>query len=129
MRASLRESLREAGIFRVEENGSESCELSTNSSFVLVRVPIRVEGEGQRSDATFSYSIGSSSGRETPLPLRAGLTTILRFRIPLELFHPREHLIVKILARTPAGEQRVLWLKRWEAAWQGKAPSLHPMAD
>ena len=78
-----------------------------------MRIPILVEGEGQRSDATFHYSIGSFSGRETPLPLRAGLTTILRFRIPLELFRPREHLIVKVLARAPAGEERVLWAKRW----------------
>ena len=75
-------SLTEAGIFKVEENGSESCELSTNSSFVLVRIPIRIEGEGQRSDATFHYSLGSFSGRETTIALRAGLTTILRFRIP-----------------------------------------------
>ena len=94
-----------------------------------MRIPIRVEGEGQRSEASFQYSIGSFSGRETALLLQTGLQTVLRFRIPLELFRPREHLIVKILARTSGGEARVLLVKRWEAAWQGKAPSLQPMAD
>ena len=120
---------REAGIFRVEENGPESCELSPNSSFVLLRIPIRVEGEGQSTEVSFQYSIGSFSGRETTLPLRTGFQTILRFRIPLELFRPREHLIVKILAGTPAGEESVLLVRRWEATWQGKAPSLQPMTE
>ena len=121
--------LREAGIFKVEGNGPESCELPPNSSFVLVRVPIRVTGEGERGEAVFRYSIGSFRGRDTTLPLRASSETTLRFRVPLELFRSREHLIVTIFAGTSGGEERVLWLKRWEAAWQGKAPSIEPMAE
>ena len=35
-------------IYQVQENGPESCELSTNSSFVLVCIPVRVVGEGER---------------------------------------------------------------------------------
>lgn len=95
----------------------------------MVRVPIRIEGQGQRSEAIFHYSIGSFLGRETALSLQTGFETVLRFRIPLELFRSREHLIVTILASSPAGEERTLWLKRWEAAWQGKTPSLEPMAE
>jgi hypothetical protein len=113
----------------VEENGPQTCELSPNSSFALVRIPIYVEGEGQRSEATFHYSIGSFSGRETPLPLQAGFPTILRFRIPLELFRPRERLSVEIHADSPAGTEKVLWSKRWEVIWQGKTPALEPMTD
>ena len=94
-----------------------------------MRIPIRVEGEGQRSEASFQYSIGSFSGRETTLLLQTGLQTVLRFRIPLELFRPREHFIVRILAGTSGGEERVLLIKRWEAAWQDKAPSLQPMTE
>ena len=121
--------LREAGIFKVEANGQDSCEIPPNSSFVLVRIPIRITGDGQRSEAIFHYSIGSFRGRDTTLPLRAAAETTLRFRIPLELFRSREHFIVTILAGTAGGEERVLWLKRWEAVWQGKAPSLEPMAE
>jgi hypothetical protein len=121
--------MEEAGIFKVEANGQESCEIPPNSSFVLVRVPIRITGEGERSEALFYYSIGSFRGRDVTLPLRAGTETTLRFRVPLELFRSREHLTITIVARTHAGDERTLWLKRWEVAWQGKAPGLEPMAE
>jgi hypothetical protein len=120
---------REALIFRVEENGAETCELSPNSNFVLVRIPVRIVGEGERGEATFRYSISSFCGRDTPLPLEAGLQTTLRFRIPLELFRPRERLAVEVLARSGRGPQKLLWAKRWEVARQGKAPHLEPIAD
>lgn len=61
--------------------------------------------------------------------MRASADTILRFRIPLGLFRSRERLIITILARAPGGEESVLWLKRWEAAWHGKDPSLEPVAE
>lgn len=121
--------LREASIFKVEENGSESCELSPNSSFVLVRVPIRIVGEGQGGEATFHYSIGSFAGRDTKLALRTGGHTTLRFRVPQELFRAREQLAVEILASSAAGPEKILWTKRWEVAWRGTAPSLEPVAD
>jgi len=95
----------------------------------LVTVPIRVDGEDQRSAATFLYSVGSFRGRETTLALRTGLTSTLRFRIPLELFRGRERLSVEIHAGSPGGTERLLWAKRWEVAWQGKSPALEPMAE
>ena len=89
---------REASIFKIEENGSESCELSTNSSFVLVRVPVRIVGESQKRETTVHYSIGSFYARGSMLPLAADGHTTLRFRIPLELFRPREPFRVEFLA-------------------------------
>ena len=86
-------------------------------------------GEGAKAEATFHYSIGSFSGRDTPLALQEGLQPSLRFRIPLELFRPRERFTVEVHASGSAGPRKVLWAKRWQAAWQGKAPSLEPIAD
>ena len=120
---------REAGILKIEQYGSETCELPPSSSFVLVGVPVRIVGEGARGEATLHYSIGSFSGRNTMLALRADLQTTLRFRIPLELFRPRERFSVEIHADSPAGTEKVLWSKRWEVIWQGKTPALEPMTD
>ena len=104
------------------------CEALSNTSFVLVRVPIRVVGEGTAGEATFRYSIGSFVGRNNPLALRADLQTTFRFRIPLELFLAGERLIVEVLVGGSSGRQTVLWTKGWEVAWLGKAPSLQPLA-
>ena len=106
-----------------------SCELAPNSNFVLVRVPVRIVGEGERGEATFHYGIGSFAGREITVALGADGHTTLRFRIPEELFRPRAHLAVEVLARSGRGPQKLLWVKRWEVAWQGKAPHLEPIAD
>ena len=94
-----------------------------------MRVPIRIEGEGRSGEATFHYSIGSFYGRKTTLPLRAGFQSILRFRIPQELFRPRERLAVEILASSSDRPEKLLWTKRWEITWQGKTPALEPIAD
>ncbi len=94
-----------------------------------MRVPIRIEGEGERDEATADYRIGGFCGRGTTLTLQAGLHTILRFRIPQELFRDREQLSVEILAGASAGPQTVLWTKHWEVAWRGEAPSLLQIAD
>ena len=120
---------REAGILKIEQYGSETCELPPSSSFVLVGVPVRIVGEGARGEATLHYSIGSFSGRNTTLALRADLQTTLRFRIPLELFRPRERLTVEVLATSSASPQKVLWAQRWDVAWRDKAPSLGPITD
>ena len=119
----------EVVIFTVEQRGSESCELSTNSSFVLVRVPVSVEGDGAPGEAAFHYCMGSFCGRDTLLPLREGLHDTLRFRIPLELFRARERLSVEVLASDSSDRARVLWSKRWESVWRGQAPGLEPMVD
>jgi len=120
---------REAGILKVEENGSATCELSPSSSFVLVGVPVRIVGEGAKGETTFHYSIGSFAGRYTTLALRQDLQTTLRFRVPLELFRPRERFAVEVRAIGSVGPEKVLWAKRWEVAWLDKAPSLEPIAD
>ena len=121
--------MREAGILKVEQNGSETCELFSGSSFVSVRVPVRIEGEGERSEAVFHYRVGSFCGRDTPLPLGAGLETTLRFRIPKEFFRSGELFTVEVLADSPAGTWTVLWARRWAVVWQGTAPALKPIAE
>ena len=116
-------------IYQVEENGAESCGLSTNSSFVLVHIPLRLVGEGEKIEATFLYRIGSFCGRDAPLLLQEGLPTSLRFRVPQELFRPRERLTVEVHAGGSANPQKLLWAKRWEVAWHGKTPALEPLAE
>jgi hypothetical protein len=120
---------REAGILKIEQYGSETCELPPSSSFVLVRVPVRIVGEGATGEATFHYSIGAFVGRENMLALRADLQTTLRFRVPLELFRPRERFAVEVHATRSAGPEKVLWTKRWEVAWRDRVPALEPIAD
>jgi hypothetical protein len=94
-----------------------------------VQVPIRVVDEGGKADATFHYSIGAFVGRDTPLTLGASGHAVLRFRIPQELFRSRERFVVEVLAGGSAGPQKVLWAKRWEVAWRGKAPALEPTVE
>jgi hypothetical protein len=120
---------KEAGILKIELNGSETCELSPSTSFVQVSVPIRIVGEGAKGEATYHYSIGAFLGRDTTLALRAELQTTLRFRIPLELFRSRERFAVEVRADSSTGSEQVLWTERWEVTWLGKIPSLEPMAD
>ena len=107
-----------------------TCEPSPNSSFILVRIPVRIVGDGETAEATFHYKIGSFVGMDSELALGTGGTTILRFRIPLELFRSRERLAVEVVGSGAVlGPQKVLWAKRWEVVWQGGAPSLEPIAD
>ena len=113
----------------MEQNGSEQCELSPNSSFVRIRVPLRAAGEGQRGEATFRYSIGPFTGKEIKLLLGAGFETSLGFRIPQELFRPRERLILEVLSQGNPGPRKVLWSKRYEVGWRGNEPRLEPVTD
>ena len=53
----------------------------------------------------------------------------MRFRVPQELFRVRERLVLEVLAKSDKGLQKVLWAKRWEVAWRGKAPALEPIAE
>ncbi len=116
-------------ILTIAEDGAVRCKLSVNSSFVCFGVPVRVEGQGEGVETMIGYQIGSFAGRHIPLSLRPGLRTILRFRIPLELFRPRERLTVSIVACRASGPPEVLWAKHWEASWLGAAPSLEPLAE
>jgi hypothetical protein len=115
---------REALIFKIEQYGSETCELSINSSFVRVRVPVRIEGEGERDEATVHYRIGSFSGRDTALPLQTGLQTTLHFRIPQELFLPGERFAVEVLLSSSMGAPKVQWAKGWEIGLARQGPIL-----
>ena len=98
----------EAAILTVEQNGSEKCELSPNSSFVRIRVPLRASGEGPASEAIFRYAIGSFTSGEIKLALEAGFKTSLGFRIPQELFRPRERLILEVLLDGNESPRKVL---------------------
>jgi hypothetical protein len=120
---------KEATILTVQQNGSERCELSPNSSFVRIRVPLRALGDGPRLEATFSFSIGSFTGGEIKLVLEAGFERSLGFRIPQELFRPGEHLILEVLSERTRGPKMVLWSKRYQVAWRGKEPYLEPAGD
>jgi hypothetical protein len=120
---------READIFKVEENGSERCDLAPNSSFVRVQVPVRIVGEGRIGEATFHYSIGSFTSKEAKLLLKGDFETNLRFRVPQELFRFRERLVLEVFAKSGEGLQKVLWAKRYEAGWTGSVPHLEPMAN
>ena len=120
---------REATILTVEQNGSERCELSPNSSFVRIRIPLRAVGEDQRGEASFRFSLGCFTGKEIKLLLEAGFKTSLGFRIPQELFRPRERLVLEVLANSAAGPRKVLWSKRYEVGWRGKEPFLEPAGD
>jgi hypothetical protein len=96
---------------------------------VLVRVPIHLVGEGERTEATFRYRLGSFVGRDTALaPLVAGHTT-LRLRIPQELFRSRERLVVEVLEGSATDPDKILWTKHWDVSWRGKAPALEPVSE
>jgi len=126
---SLSPAPEEANIFSVEDNGSESCDLSTNSSFVLVRIPLRTQGADVKDAATFHYSIGSFCGRDTPLALEEDEPTILRCPIPLELFRARERFAVEVLAALSPGGEKFALAKRWTVVWQDKDPALEPLSE
>lgn len=114
---------------RIDQNGSESAELAANGSFVLVHVPMLVGGEAPEGRVGLRFHIGSFQGRETKLLLGAGTQTKLTFRIPKELFRPRERLSLEVVARDEAGAEDILWAKRYDAGWQGQTPTLEPLAD
>jgi len=114
---------------RIEENGPETCRVSSDKGFVLVRVPIRALGNTDGARVTFRYSIGGFVGREsTWLPREAG-DTFLSFRVPRELFRERERFTVEVLRTDEQGASSVLWTRRREVHWAKEAPMLEPLPD
>ena len=89
----------------MEENGSESCELATNSSFVLVRIPVRIVGDDEKGEAIFHYSMGSFAGRDTALAL-GGRPHHPALSYPAGALWPRERLAVEVLAGSDFGPQK-----------------------
>jgi hypothetical protein len=120
---------KEATILTVEQNGPERCELSPNSSFIRIRVPLRAVGDGQKTEASFGFSIGSFTGGEIKLVLEPGFKTSLGFRIPEELFRSGEHLSLEVTTESTRGPKMVLWSKHYEVSWRGKSPYLEAVAD
>lgn len=114
---------------KIAQNGSESGEVSTNGGFVMIHIPVQLVGEAPRGGATLRYSIGSFVGLETRLLARTGTQANLTFRIPKELFRPRQRLNLEVLARDEEGAQSVLWAKRYEAGWSGGTPHMEPVVD
>jgi len=103
--------------------------VSSSTSFVIVEVPITVLGEPPQDRVTFRFGIGSFKGRETNLTVRSGAQSKLTFRIPKELFRPRERLHLEVVAKDRAGSETVLWAKRYEAGWLGSVPHIEPTPD
>ena len=122
-------SLHRGAALKIEQNGSESGEISANGSFVIVHVPVQLVGQVPEGGATLRYSIGSFVGLETRLLARTGPQANLAFRIPKELFRARQRLHLEVLARDDEGLQRVLWTKRYEASWTGSTPHVEPVVD
>ena len=121
--------LREGGALKIEQNGSESSEVSANGSFIIVRVPVQVLGEAPQGRVTSRYSVGGFVGLETELPARSGTPTRLTFRIPKELFRDRQYLKLEVLTTGDKGAQQIVWTKRFEASWAGATPHMGPVVD
>src|SRR3990170_2483513 len=111
-------------MLRIAQYGALTCELLPTCSFVFVRVPVRITGEGPIQEASVRYRIGSFLGRETKFLLRARQETTLSFRIPQEHFRPRERLALEVYVKSTAWEEEILWAKRYEVGWRGPAPRL-----
>jgi hypothetical protein len=116
----------EDDILRIEENGPVLCECSPSSHFVCVWVPVRSCGEGARTQAIHRYRVGSFVGRSFGLVLEEAGESTLTYRVPLETFRARDHLLVEVLAGG-ATRERKLWSKRFEMAWQAGVPILLPL--
>lgn len=114
---------------KIEENGPETCRVSSDKGFVLVRVPVRALGEGDRARITFRYTIGGFVGRESMWPSEAAGETVLSFRVPRELFRERERFTVEVLRTEGGGRSSVLWTNRRVVRWAKDAPMLEPLPD
>ena len=114
---------------RVEQNGSETCAVAANGTFILVRIPVRVVGERENAKVLSRYRIGGFQGRETAWPAGGAQDSMLTFRIPRELFREREHLTVEVLRIHDRGDTETLWSKRYELSWARDTPVLEPLPE
>jgi len=114
---------------RVEQNGSETCAVAANGTFVLVRVPMRAMGERGNTKVLSRYHIGGFQGRETAWPAGGQCDAVLTFRIPRELSREREHLTVEVLRLDDQGDTETLWSKRYELRWTRDTPVLEPLPE
>jgi len=114
---------------RIEENGPETCRVSNDKGFVLVRVPVRVIGEDGTARVTSRYSIGGFVGRETALPVLTPGDVVLTFRVPRELFRERERFTVEVLRTDAQGACSTLWTSKRAVHWAKDTPMLEPLPD
>ena len=110
------------------ENGAESSQLSSDGSFVIIQVPVTVLGEAPKDGASSRFTLGSFLGREIKLRIGTGAQATLAFRIPKELFRPRERLSLVVFV-IEDGAEKILWAKRYETSWLGSAPHLEALTD
>ena len=127
--ATLGEHTEGRAILRLEQDGEDRCELSPNSNFVTVHLPLRVLGEGLRREAVFHYDLGPFSSREIPVTMEPDRGMDLRFRLPKELFRSVEHLVLEVFSPDHTGAKNVMWSARYEVGWRGEAPCLEPVAE
>jgi hypothetical protein len=96
---------------------------------VRVHIPLRVLGEGPKSEATFRYVLGPFSSREIPVSVESDRQIDLRFRLPKELFRSGEYLDMEVFSPRTSGVKNVLWSMRYQVSWHGEAPYLDAMTD
>ena len=94
-----------------------------------IEVPIRLLGELAEGRTVFHYDLGAFSSREIPVTIGPGQHVDLRFRLPKELFRPRERLLLEVRCPVHEGQRNVLWTKRYEVGWSGADPYLRQATD
>jgi hypothetical protein len=114
---------------KVEQNGTEICQVARDGGFICVKVPVQVTGGDAKEKSIVRYQIGAFIGRETAWPLHGASDNTLVFRIPHELFRERARLILEVFRIYSSGERDTLWSKRYEASWTNQVPSVHPLSD
>ena len=114
---------------RVEQNGSETCELVSAGGFVRVHVPVRVGGELEKVKAVSRYHLGGFRGREITWSPREEQEDRLTFRIPRELFRERERLTLEVLRIDDPDGDETLWARRYELHWVNDAPQVEPVSE
>ena len=113
---------------KIEPKGSESAELSSDGSFVMIRIPVWISGEHPVGATRLRYTVGSFMGRESDVPARS-LQTQLTIRVPKEIFRSRSRLTVEVFSFNKEGRENILWSAHYEAGWSGNVPHLQPVAD
>ena len=116
-------------IVRIEENGPETCRVSNDRGFVLVRIPVRALERADHARITFRYSLGGFVGRESAWPRQTASDTVLNFRVPRELFRERERFTVEVLRTDEQGVCSILWTNRRVIHWAKDTPMLEPLPD
>ncbi len=114
---------------RIEENGPETCRVSNDKGFVLVRTPVRALGDAGPRRITFRYTVGGFIGRESAWPSDTSTDTILNFRVPRELFREGERFTAEVLQTDEQGTFSIIWSNKRTVHWVKETPTLEPLPD